>query len=467
MAALMQALVKSISLPGTQSAQGKDISSFEMRNAIQAWFALYLQREPDAKEDPCRRLPYAIINKLTKTVFSEYDSSIPAAAQNAKLAWQDKNRRALDKIRKAVLQWTLCGGEGFIKPIISGSGFSFSFIRRSEYNVLRRSPSGEVESVCISERCKRDGFWYTLVETRTLDGARDAGLLTITNALYRSADKHSLGIQTQLTALPQYSALSPQYTYSKPLGGLGLVHIKTPMVNCVDGSDDGVSVLEPVMGLIRNANVNEKQYGNEFELGKSKIIASRDMLEFDTGGSARIDSDIFLGIEETPEKAGITIFSPVLRGESYENRLQSYLRQAETLIGLKRGILSNVEAVERTAKEITSSEGDYSLTIQDFQQMWYEALRESLCLCDALGKMHRLCDLTLYDPDALAVTWGNGILYDRDKERAYQLQLVQAGLLRAELYLAWEYDLPCDTDAELAAIRQKYMPEMEALLREG
>ena len=38
-----------------------------------------------------------------------------------------------------------------------------------------------------------------------------------------------------------------------------------------------------------------------------------------------------------------------------------------------------------------------------------------------------------------------------------------AGLLKPELALAKKYDLPCETPEDLAAIREKYMPEMVQL----
>ena len=40
-----------------------------------------------------------------------------------------------------------------------------------------------------------------------------------------------------------------------------------------------------------------------------------------------------------------------------------------------------------------------------------------------------------------------------------------AGLLKPELALAKKYDLPCETPEDLAAIREKYMPEMKRLLK--
>lgn len=144
----------------------------------------------------------------------------------------------------------------------------------------------------------------------------------------------------------------------------------------------------------------------------------------------------------------------------YEGK-QSYLKACENIIGLKRGILSDVEAVERTAKEISSSEGDYSLSIMDLQRMWYDALMETLRITNLWGQALGLCDAQAVDLEQLlSVSWGNGVLYDADKDWADTLSMVEAGLLKPELALAKKYDLPCETPEDLAAIREKYMPEM-------
>ena len=56
------------------------------------------------------------------------------------------------------------------------------------------------------------------------------------------------------------------------------------------------------------------------------------------------------------------------------------------------------------------------------------------------------------------MSWGNGVLYDADKDWADTLSMVEAGLLKPELALAQKYDLPSETPEDLAAIREKYMP---------
>ena len=41
--------------------------------------------------------------------------------------------------------------------------------------------------------------------------------------------------------------------------------------------------------------------------------------------------------------------------------------------------------------------------------------------------------------------------------------MVEMGLLKPELALAWKFDLPCETEADLAEIRKNYMPELSEL----
>lgn len=267
-----------------------------------------------------------------------------------------------------------------------------------------------------------------------------------------------------LNTLGRYAALQPELVL-RGIGSIGMVQLRTPIANCVDGSADGVAVYAPAAGLIRNINRNERQLSDEFENGASRIIASEDMLTKDEDGKKRLSDKVYVGVDDSSDNVGVTIFSPALREQSYLARKNEYLRNCESLIGLKRGILSNVEAVERTATEVTSSAGDYNLTIIDFQQLWESALRELVELCGKLGKLYRPGKAM---PTAdIVVDWGNGVLYDEDKEWGRRMEMVAAGMLKPELALAWKFNLPCDTPEEIARIRETYMPEMETMLGGG
>lgn len=443
-------------------------TSQAMRDAITCWFAAWFAREPDGKlgVDPCQRLPYAIVNKLCKAIFAEYDSGLQET-DTPKLRWMDGVRRAYDAQRSLAMQWGMVGGEVWIKPLPAmDGGLQWLPIRRDHVLVLGRASDGSVTDLATCETCVvAERRYFTLVERRMagLDGH-----LTIRNYLYESDSGNVLGKPVPLDTLPQYASLAAEYTYMTPIDGVGLVHIRMPAANTVDGSLDGVSVYEPAMGLIHNIDRNEYQLSREFELGRMRIVASADVLAVtDPEGKGRrqLRDDVFVGVDDNPGSVGITAFSPALREENYEHRRQAYLKAIENLLGIKRGILSDAEATEKTATEITSSAGDYSLSIIDFQRLWYDSLQDALRLADQIGRAYHLCDDPLWDPDALTVTWGNGVLYDADKEWTDRKEMVQMGLLKPELALAWKFDLPCETEADLEAIRQKYMPELDDLER--
>lgn len=303
-----------------------------------------------------------------------------------------------------------------------------------------------------------DHHFYTLVERRT----SFAGRLTIQYRLYCSDNKSTLGRRVPLASLPQYERLEDEYTFAVPIDGVGMVFLRMPTTNCVDGSADGVSIYEPAMGLIHRINENELQFSREFELGRMRVVASADILRTHNGKKLLTD-DVFVGLDGNEQSVGITPFAPALRNESYEARRQTYLKAIENLLGIKRGILSDAEAVSKTATEINSSAGDYSLSIMDFQHLYYDALQAALRLGDQIGQAYRLCDASAWDADELAVTWGNGVLYDADQEWTERKELVQMGLLKPELALAWKFDLPAETEADLAEIRKNYMPELKDL----
>ena len=427
-----------------------DITSAEMKTAIQTWYDLYFQAVSNEETDSCQKIPYTVVRKLTKTVFSEYTASSKDEFVSGVLD-------ALNKKKEHALQMALIGGESGLKPVPTNKGFRFSVVSRPNVMVFARDGDGDPTDIGTAEKSVNGRYYYTLLERRTVDAG---GYLTIENKLYRSNSSESLGQNVPLTALPQYADFAEKYTFQKPVGSVGIAWLKTPIANCVDGSQGSVSVYAAAVGLIENINRNEAQINGEFERGKSRIIASADMLEFDDSGKRKkLSADVFTAVDEAPDEVGITIFSPAFREQSYLARKTEYLRNVENVIGLKRGLLSEVEAAERTATEVTSSEGDYNLTIIEFQQMWETAIREAVRLCGTLGQMYRVPGAHDVDDDSIVVDWGDGVLFDEEKTWADYKDMVASGLLKPEIALGWKFNMPRDTPAQLKKIRGKYMPD--------
>lgn len=235
--------------------------------------------------------------------------------------------------------------------------------------------------------------------------------------------------------------------------------LRTPLLNCVDGGPDAVAVYAPAAGLMHSAARLEYQMRQEFENGASRVFASEDLLREDGYGRRTLQDDLFIGLPDDPANVGVTVYSPQLRVEQFLARKQDILRSCESLIGFKRGILSEVEAAERTATEITSSEGDYNLTIQELQAMWQNGAGQALELCAALGKVYGMPGLSFDAGKDLTMDWGDGVLFDRTRTWNEYMSMVTSGLLRPELALAWYFDLPHADAAQLAKIRKELMPQ--------
>lgn len=443
-----------------------DITSEAMQSAIESWIAEYFNRLPVKGSDPCMRMAYTIVHKLEKGVFAEYKSDILDKEKTAKGAWMDQNLTRLDLQKTAAMQWMLIAGECLLKPVPTKSPTGETFfaprlIHRNNMIVLGRDPDGRITAIGTAEQTATGSRYYTLLEKRSVDFN---GYLTITNKLFESYDRNLIGRRVSLATLEQYAALPEQYTYPRPVGSVGLITLRTPSANCVDGTGDAVSIYEPAMGLIRNINQNEAQLNDEFTLGRHRIIAAAEMLKTNAAGERGLVDNVFAGLKDIHSDMQITAFSPQLRDEPYERREQKYLRAIENQIGMKRGLLSNAQEVEKTAFEVASTAGDYNLSLIDLQRVWFDAVCEYLRLCDVLGQIYGYCDKSYWEiKDQLSITWGNGILYDPDKQWADDCEMVRMGYLRPEIALGRKYDMPTETAEDWKKIREKYMPNANDL----
>lgn len=427
-----------------------DITSNAMKQAVNDWYDLYYLKAPTEKEDPCQQIPYTVVRKLTKTTFSEYKVS-------AKDEFTKGILKALGKKKNSAIQKALIGGECCLKPIPTAKGFRFNVMDRRNILVFGRDDDGRMIDIGTSEMTVNGQYYYTLLERRAVDSG---GYLTIQNYLYRSTTAGTLGQQMPLQTLPKYADLPDKYTFPVPIGSIGLAPLRTPVENCVDGSPDAVSVYAAAAGLIHNININEAQINGEFKRGESRIIVSSDLVKRRKDGRRVFEDHVFVGVDEDPETVGVTIFSPTLREASFLARKTEYLRNVESVIGLKRGLLSEVEAADRTAKEITSSEGDYNLTIIDFQNAWEDAVREACRICGILGQMYHIPGAREVSDDDVTFDWGNGVLYDEEATWADMKDQVARNLLKPEIAMGWRYGMPYDTPADLQKIREKYMPDV-------
>ena len=428
-----------MNLYGYEAAFGAaDVTSRAMKKAIRDWHDLYYRQASDGGSDPCQRIAYTVVGKLVRAVFGEY-------RLEAKSDFGRSIAKQLDTVSRKAMQRMLIGGECYLKPCPTQTGFSFALVGREQVLIFGRDAAGDPTDMGFTEQSVRGKWYYTLLERRHLDGQ---GLLTVENKLFRSRSRDNLGEQVALTEHPDYAALPETFTFPEPVG-LGLVRLKTPMLNCVDGSGDGVAVYAAAAGLIRAIDENEAQLSGEFSRGQSRVFVSSDLLR-----DRQLQDTLFVGLDDDPEHVGMQIFAPQLREQSYLARKQEYLRNVESVIGLKRGMLSDANVEDRTATEISASAGEFNLTVIDFQQVWHRAVAGAMELCAVLGG---LFGIPVGDV-GFSIDWGNGTLYDEDKLWSAYVEMVDKGMLKPEVALGWRFNLPASTAEEQAAIRAKLIP---------
>lgn len=416
----------------------EDVTSDAMKSAISEWFSLYYNDKVQNGQDPCQRIACTVVGKLVRAVFGEYQVASGEPLTQGTL-------ENLDRCKELAMALALVGGECYLKPWPGEEGFAFTLIPRNHILIFGRDERGNPTDVGTIEESIRDGADYTLLERRYLD---PYGRLTIENRLYRSFTRGLLGSQVPLESHPRFAELPDKFTY-EGIPGLGLVRMKTPMLGCVDGSPDGVSVYAAAVGLIHAIDENEYQLSGEFSRGQSRLLVSADLLD---GG--KLQDSVFVGLDEDPQSIGITAFTPQLRQEAFLARKQEYLRNVESVIGIKRGLLCDANLDQRTATEISASETEHALTVLDFQNMWQRAVMEALELCAALAQVYGIDGVI----EPVRIEWGNGVLFDEEKRWADYKELVAMGMIRPEVALGWRFGLPTETEADLANIRKKFMP---------
>lgn len=454
-----------------------DITTPAMAAAIAEWSSLYYNQKKTEEEDPCQRIAYTIVHKLTKTCFSEYEvETKDEFAKSIAKSLGGKGKKGKRK-RKSAMQKALLGGISWIKPVPVGigdryTGFKFTIVPRS--NVLIFGKDDDEVTDIGTWGLTMEGMWYyTLLERRTVDGN---GYLRIVSKLYRSKQKDLLGGQVPLGTLTKYERLQPEYIYDMPVGSIGMIPLEVPIENCVDGSDDPCAVYAAAAGLIHNINHNEAQLNGEFDRGESRIIADSSMLEpvrptsvngeldsFRYQNRKKLQDHVFVALEGG-EDAGITIFSPELRNKSFQERKTEYLRNCESIIGLQRGLLADVREQQKTATEITDSKGDYAPSVQDLQEAWEEMFGELLQLCSILGQLYHVPGAHEILEDAVILNWGNGVLYDEAATWQDMKDQVARGLMRPTKAVGWKHGMPTDTPAQEDAVRKAWMPEVEELV---
>ena len=268
-----------------------------------------------------------------------------------------------------------------------------------------------------------------------------------------------LGKPCSLSEVNDWAAIEPETAMNNITDPI-LSHMKMPMVNNIeDDSPLGVSMFAAAVDDIREADEQFSRIIWEYKAKEVAVYVSDEALDRDKTGKAIIPSGlerILRNLKFDNNKNFYEVFSPDFRDESLFNGLNKILRNIEFKCGLAYGTLSDVQDVEKTAEEIKSSKQRSFSTVSDIQSSIEDALVQLLHAMDTLCTLYNLAPA---GKSELVCSFGDGVLEDIDKEFARRLNLVNAGLLRPELFIAWYFRCSEEEAKEMMPGAEEVMDE--------
>lgn len=451
-----------------------------MRTALELWRDMYTSspplNAPWGIEDQVlpTNIPASIAEELAGLTLTEYNAEV-TGGEAATYINEEFQRETAGLDRKVEL---CCAYGGIvIRPYVSpDAGGKSTHIEVDFTDALHFYPTdfnskGEIAGGLFVSHRRRGDRIYTRIEYQVLEG----DIYTIRNMAFRSqnmiagvetvSDETLLSERVPLTEIPEWAGITEEFTIhglKEPL----FAYVRMPKGNKVDiDSPLGESAFAGAINIIHEANVQLELTSWEYRSKENKILASTEMFRRKKRKEKSSEGDevflpglsrlfrLFPGEKKEQEKV-LESFSPGIRDENFWNGYNKYLRRIEYNCGLAYGMLSDPEAVTRTAEEMKQSRQRAFRTVSRIQEEWKEGLNHLVRSMAVLAKLYHLCP----DGDVeLTCTFGDSILEDTDKEFSRRMSMAAADMIRPTAVTAWYFG--CTEEEAKKMLPEEYIED--------
>lgn len=388
----------------------------QMIESIELWSNMYAGQAPWCGDEiHSLRIEQGIVREFANVALNEMDTSL----SNEKL-----NKLYQNGIRdlNENLQAGLAKGAFIIKPL--GSTGAVQYVTQDKFIPLQFDSRGRlIKTVMMDTRRMSDSLYYIRLEFHLLE----AGVMTIRNKAYQSADGTNIGGEVQLSVVDDWAGLPEEISYAIDYVDFG--YYRNPIDNTVDGSKSGVSIFANAVNLIRKADTQFGRLDWEYESGERAIYA--DITALKDNGKGKPSRSKLIKVLDTGRDDFYEDFSPEMRDEAFIRGLEEYKRDIEFIVGLAYGDLSKVSEVEKTAEEVrTSKQRKYNTVkaIQDNLKDCLEDFVKALAFYNAMASVGT----------EFKCEFSDSILTDPEKERLQDRQDVSMGVMsHLEYRMKW------------------------------
>lgn len=355
-----------------------------------------------------------------------------------------------------------------LKPYVSvGSTgtpdkIEIDFVEADHFYPTAYNSKREIMSAVFLQHKRMGDFLYTRLEYHEFSG----NSITIVNKAYRSEKISSYNDgeepiinqpfdeEVPLSEVDEWAGLSETPVtignVDKPL----FVYIKTAKSNNIDNSSPlGVSVYSKAVELIHEADRMLGQIVWEYDSKEAAVHVSEEFLKTDKKGKPILPEGherLYRSFDEANNKTLFDIYNPDIRDDPMFNGLNKFLKRIEWNVGFAYGTISDPNELEKTAEEIKTSKQRSYRTVNRLQKAWEKGLRH---LVDSMVVLNSLYKMVPSGEVEVNCAWGDSVLEDTDKEYQRRWQMVVAGKLKPEKFIAWYFG--CTEEEAL-----EYMPEV-------
>lgn len=402
-----------------------------MEEAMEVWLEIYAD-EPSWSKDCHNKtlnLGATIASEFARLIMIEFESEITGSERADYL--QEQYERLLEQLRVRLEAGCAVGGIMF-KPYVRNGVILPDCITQDKFIPLNYSNGIITAAVFFNQEVKGKNY-YTRVEKQTYSYENKSH--TIESHFFVSSSPDNIGAEINPENLDSdmWSRIDPYIVINdvdRPLFAFWSV----PFANNIEsGSPLGVSVYSRAIKLLNEADLQWDRYLWEFEGGELAVDAGEEVLRQrpgeDTLGTPSTRDRLFrkfnIDADDNKDKSFYEVFNPTLRDDNYSNGLNEIKRQIEFNCSLAYGTLSNPQNVDKTAEEIKASKQRSYTAVSDMQHSLEAVLEDYIYACNAMADA---CNLAPSGEYEVSFNWGDGVLEDKDKEQAIQLNEVNSGI---------------------------------------
>jgi A118 family predicted phage portal protein len=448
---IRRAVKRLISYSDITTAERVDSAlSTEMIKALERWYDLYTGSPPWLKSDTVRslNLPAFISGEIARQIVLEVKWNITGAdtdggttdskgeaIMNPRAQFLKDEFEKLTYVLRQKLEQGCAAGGMVIKPYPRDGHIYFDWNMDWSFCPVAFDDDGMLSDVIFRDSYTEGKFTFTRLERHTVDGAN----VHVTQRVFKSNVRDSLGVEVSLSEVPIWAGLTPEATITDA-GGQLFGWYRVAAANTVDTeSPMGASVFSKAEDLIRQADEQYSRLLWEFEGSELAVDVDPSVLRPRTNGkgmeSPRLSERLFRGVDLDSDES-YHVFSPAIRDESLLRGLNQLLIRIEDQCGLSRGTLSDANSEARTATELRIIRQRTYATIADNQRALEQCLRDVLRAMDKYATLYNLAPPGAWD---VSFEWDDSVLTDAGQQLQERMLLLNSGIYGKAEFRQWYF----------------------------